>query len=160
MLVNQLARMDLGSIENTLAPNLCPLIIWRDPTSVSRSNTNSDSVHRPDIICSPSGTRASKLRRARCISYIFPLQISFWCCRSCTSFPSVIFGTADNGVSWEPVIRWGWTSLKIMICLKWVSRWGRQAGICCQWAFTSSQRTHRVLINKALHDGGLISWRS
>lgn len=106
----------------------------------------------PDIICAFSRTPASSPHHSfhltRYKSYIFPLQISFWCCCSCTSFPSVIFRWADNGASCEPVIYWGGTSLKIRICLKRVCRWGRQAFL------TKFSLTKRLLTL------GLISWWS
>lgn len=148
--------MDLGSIENTLAHNICPLIIWRDPTSVSRSNTNkikdgnlsrvcSDFVRRPwhhlqsvrdtSVYAKPRNAGRKKLScnfcYARCKSYISPHYRST-SDEAAAAHPddsqSVIFGkwaAADKRISREPVVLLRGTSLKIMICLKGVSGWGR-----------------------------------
>lgn len=93
-----------------------------------------------------------------------PVQFSFWCSCSRTSEWFLIC-LLWNMNCWRMLIGGSChllreTSLKIMICLKEVSGWGRRAGRHLQSVSVQAQCTHRVLINKALHKSWFISWWS
>lgn len=121
-LVKQLARMDLGSIENTLAPDLCSFLIWRDSTSVSRSNTNKikggnlsslwgDSMQRPRhrLHSIQNTSIKTPLQFPSCQMYIIYLpitdQLLMFAAAAHLSHPSSVEGL-KNGASWEPVTGW------------------------------------------------------
>lgn len=167
--------MDLGSIENTLAHNICPFIIWRVPTSVSRSNTNKIKDGNLSRVCSGSvrgpwhhlqsvrdtgvyaepGNAVSKLRcascHARCKSYIFPLEIGFWWGCSCTSGrPLICHLWHVNG--WRAHIMG--TSLEIMNCLRRVSGWGRHL-LSLRIHKAADTRTESSL-TRVQHESGLV----